>query len=352
MNPKLTGILIKNEFKQGAKGFFLIWAIVAPVAISFLVSSIFGTLFTEEAKLGILDEGSSQIVANIQSSEALVTKEYENVEDLRAAAENGAVDMGIVIPSGFDASVKGGQITTLDAYIWGESFAKNRAIIPTTIANAVRDFAGQEVPVDITSVPLGDAESVPWADRLLPLIVFMSVFLGGMMLPASSIINEKQKRTLQAVRVTPASTTDILISKGTVGLAIAVLMGVVILVINSAFSNQPLLLVGLLALGAVMAVEIGLLLGIRVKDINTLFATIKLFGLLIYAPAFIYMFPDIPQWIGKIFPTYYVVDPIMEISQRGGSWSDISLNVLILAALNIALAFVVAIMAKKQEQQP
>lgn len=352
MNLKLTSILAKNEISQGAKGFFIIWAVIAPIAISLLVSSIFGTLFSDEAKLGVLDEGNSQVFASVLDSESIVVKGYTNADDLREAAENGAIDMGIIVPLNFDSSIQNGQIIALDAYIWGESFAKNRTIIPSTIADAVREFTGQEVPVDITSISLGDTESVPWADRLLPMVVFMAVFLGGMMLPASSLINEKQKRTLQAVRVTPASTADILVSKGAMGLLVATLMGVIILVMNSAFGSQPLLLLLLIVLSGLMAVEIGLLFGIKVKDINTLFATMKLSGMLIYAPAFLYIFPDIPQWIGKIFPTYYAVDPIMEISQRGGGWSDISLNVIILITINIALAMVIGVLAKKQEQEP
>jgi ABC-2 type transport system permease protein len=51
----------------------------------------------------------------------------------------------------------------------------------------------------------------------------------------------------------------------------------------------------------------------------------------------IYLFPDIPQWIGYIFPTYYIVRPIIEVSQNGAGFGEIVLDVSIALALTVAL---------------
>jgi ABC-2 type transport system permease protein len=66
------------------------------------------------------------------------------------------------------------------------------------------------------------------------------------------------------------------------------------------------------------------------KDINSLFATMKAGGLLLYAPAIIQLFPGIPQWLARIFPTYYVINPVMEITQRGGGWTAVAPDLFIL----------------------
>jgi ABC-2 type transport system permease protein len=93
----------------------------------------------------------------------------------------------------------------------------------------------------------------------------------------------------------------------------------------------------LLAMGAIMAAEVGLICGALLKDVSTLFAVWKTGGILLFGPAIIYMFPQIPQWIGRMFPTYYLLQPIVDISQRGGDWSDIALNVFILIGLDVIL---------------
>ena len=62
------------------------------------------------------------------------------------------------------------------------------------------------------------------------------------------------------------------------------------------------------------------------------------------------MFPQIPEWIAKIFPTYYALEPVVEISLQGGGWSDISTNFFILVALDIALVGVIMLVLKKSSQ--
>lgn len=185
---------------------------------------------------------------------------------------------------------------------------------------------------------------------MLPVIVLVAVFLGGLMLPATLIINEKAKRTLEALIVTPASIAEVFTAKGTVGLIVSMFMGVLILVINQAFGSHPLLLVMVLALGGIMAVEIGLILGILLKDFTALFTVWKTAGILIFAPVFIYMFPEIPTWIGRIFPTYYIIQPIVDISQLGGGWPEIAVNVFVLIGLDIILLGIVASMLRKTQR--
>ncbi|MBA7703561.1 hypothetical protein ES703_112347 [subsurface metagenome] len=350
MNLKRVGILLGKELWQGPKSFMFIWVIVLPIVLSLVLSLIFGALFSEKPKLGVLDEGSSQLVTMAEQLTSMVTKDYGSVSEIKQAVESGAVDVGMVIPADFDSSVMQGEETELTTYIWGESLAKNRIILGATIANLVRELVGHEAPVEIETITLGDEVSIPWNDRLLPLIVLMAVFLGGLFLPAISVINEKEKKTLEALVITPTTIGDIFVAKGLLGIILSLFMGVVILILNQAFGAEPMLLILVLALGAIMAAEIGLICGALLKDITTLFAIWKLGGILLFGPAIIYMFPQIPQWIGRVFPTYYLLQPIIEISQRGGGWPNIATNIFILVGLDLILIGVVVFALRRTKQ--
>ena len=350
MSPKRVSILLGKEFFLGPKNFIFIWGIVAPIIMSLVISLVFGTLFSEKPRLGILNEDSSQLVTMVQELDSVVTKEYGTVSELRQAVETGAVDMGIVLPAGFDGAVIQGEKTEIAAYIWGESLAKDRTILTMTIADLVRELGGQEVPVEIESVTLGDEVNVPWSDRLLPFIILIAVNISGTTLPAISIIDEKQKKTLEALIVTPTTIGDIFAAKGLLGIILSISMGILMLVLNQVFGTEPLLLILVLALGSIMAVEIGLILGALIKDISTLLAVVKFIGIFLMAPVFIYLFPQIPQWIGRIFPTYYLVQPIVDISLWGGGWSEIAVNVYILIGLNLLLAGMVLFIIRRTRQ--
>lgn len=351
MSLRRVGVLLKRELLQGPRSFIFVWAVIAPVIISLVVSVIFGSLFTGKPKLGLVDEGGSQLATIARELDSVITKDYDTVSEMRGAVEAGAVDMGIVIPAGFDSSVAAGEETEIIAYIWGESLAKDRTILKATVVDNVREVAGQETPVAIEAITLGDEESIPWNDRLLPFIVLITVFIGGSFLPAVSVINEKEKKTLDALVVTPTSAEEVFMAKGLLGVILSLLMGIAILVLNQAFGAQPLLLVLVLVLGAIMAAELGLVCGALIKDTTTLFAIWKSAGIVLFAPAFVYLFPQIPEWVAKIFPTYYLIEPIVEISQRGGGWPEIAMETFVLVALDLAMVGLVLLALRRTRER-
>jgi ABC-2 type transport system permease protein len=350
MNVKRIWMLIKAEIFHGPKDVVLVMAVIIPVLLALFVSLAFGDIFSDKPKLGIFDEGNSSIAYVLGDTDSITVKIYRNEAELRTAAAGGSVDMGIVLPPDFDNKLAE-RTVNLKAYVWGESLAKNRTIIPLAISDALRESIGSELPVNIESVPLGDKTSLPWNDRLLPLTVLVAIFFGGMMIPASSLIHEKQRRTLEALNVTPATIGDIFTAKGVIGAVLAIIMGVLTLAISMSFGGSSLALVGVLALGAILAVEIGLLVGAFVKDINTLFAFWKFGGLLLFGPAFIFMFPQIPSWIGYIFPTYYVIRPVTDLTVMGASFGSVALYVGILAAIVIVMGIVVMSIVKRLSTQ-
>jgi ABC-2 type transport system permease protein len=340
MNLRRTGTLFGKEVRYGSKGYIFIVAILLPLVMSLLINLIFGTLFSSKARLGVVDEGASQTLAILENNPALTVQRYADDAALRAAVADGKDDIGVIFPADLDTAILDGTATDLTGYVWGEGLAKNQVTIGVALTDAFRQLAGLETPVTFNTVTLGGEATIPWNDRLLPLIVLMAVFLGGLMIPATSVIVEKTQRTLNALLVTPASAGEVFLAKGTVGFAVALVMGVLMLIINRAFGVHPGLLVLVLAIGGVMAVTVGLLLGAYIKDFTTLFAIWKSGGVILFAPVVVYLFPGIPRWIAYLFPTYYFVQPLVDISQSGGGWPEVALNVIVLAALDVILVAV------------
>ena len=350
MSLRRIGILLWKELTKGSRSFIFIMALVVPIVISLLLALLFGSIFSDRAKLGIVDEGNSQIPARASEMEALIVTQYDSASELREAVARGAVDIGMVLPKGFDDRVAAREPAEVDGYIWGESGLDSRAILGTSILSLFRDIAGYEPPVEIVTTTLGKAQTLPWEDRLLPFIVLMSIMIGGMMIPATSLAQERQDRTLVALTTTPTTLGDVLTAKGILGVLVAATMAVVTLALNQAFGGDAVLLIGALILGSMMAVIFGLLLGVMTKDINSLFGTIKAMGLILYAPALIFMFPEIPQWIARLFPTYYIIRPVIEITQMGAGFVDVLPELIILVLLIVALIGVTAYTARRKAE--
>ena len=76
MSIKRFGALLSKEVIHGPKNFILIWAVVAPLAFTLVVTLAWGSLFSDKPKLGIFDEGSSEVVSILQESDSLILKDY------------------------------------------------------------------------------------------------------------------------------------------------------------------------------------------------------------------------------------------------------------------------------------
>ncbi|WP_298490112.1 ABC transporter permease [uncultured Chloroflexus sp.] len=330
--------LLYREAVQGPKNFIFIFTIVVPLGLSLALGLIFGTFFSGKPRLGIVDPGASRLTQLAEAMPGLMVRRYASEAEVRDATANGAVDVGLLVSADFDQRVLSGQHGSLTVYVWGESLLRDRVLIGTAIADWLRELAGHEPPVTIATTMLGANNELTWQQRLLPLLVLMTVVFGALMLPASSLVSEKQRRTLNALLVTPATRAEIYVAKGVLGVALSTVMALLVLALNGAWSSQIWLVLLVLFLGAVLSAEFGILLGVLVNDINSLFATVKALGLLLYAPALIGLFPMIPQWIAQFFPTFYMVDPVISIVQRGATLSDIAGQLAVLAVMIVALA--------------
>jgi ABC-2 type transport system permease protein len=141
--------------------------------------------------------------------------------------------------------------------------------------------------------------------------------------------------------VSPATIGEIFTAKGIIGTLLATIMGIITLAVGSGFGSSFPSLVLVLMLGSIMAAEMGLIAGALISDINTLYATWKFGGLLLFGPAIVYMFPQIPSWLGYIFPTYYVIRPVMDLSINGSSLSSVLVYLFVLGAIVLILGLAV-----------
>ena len=349
----MTGVnawhLLRKDLGVGPRSPIFLYAIVLPVILTLLIRVVFGSLFDPVPRLGIVDEGESQVVQNVRDVEGIQVTFPESAAALKTLVENNDLDGGLVLPAGFDGALQAGQMPNVQFFFGGQSLASNRVVLGVTMVDLIRQVAGSPAPIDVETITVGEGESVPIVSRLLPLIVLMAVLIAGALTPATSLVEEKEKRTLTALLVTPTRLGNVLLGKGALGFILAMATGVVTLALNGALGANPAALLLVLVLATLMAAEVGLMLGSFAKDTKALYTIWKSGAIVLVAPVVFFIWPNLPQWIAKIFPTYYFLSPLFDIAIRGAGLADVWVELAIGFAICAVLLPGVTALGRRME---
>jgi ABC-2 type transport system permease protein len=342
--------MLGRELRLGPRSPVVLLAVAMPILMTVVVAAVFGNLLVSEPRLGIYDAGQSEVTAVAAAVAGIRVTEYTSESDARDAVAAHNVDAVLLLPPDLDEALQSGSFAEVTYLVSGQSLASDRAVLAASLTAVFREVAGEESAVQVTVVLVGDEDYIPIGDRVLPLLVVYALVVAALFVPAASILDEREKGTLNAVLATPVSIGQFLLAKAIFAGVLALAMGVMTLLINSAFGDQAAVIVLSLAIGTVMLVELGLILGLWAKDMNTLYTWIKAGGILIVLPGLLALFPSLPSWIAHLAPTYYFLQPIYEASLNGAGLSEVWPELAVALAICLVLLPVVLWSAKRTEE--
>ncbi|MDA3935865.1 MAG: ABC transporter permease, partial [Actinomycetota bacterium] len=274
----------------------------------------------------------------------------DNADELQAQVEANDLDAGLVLPAGIDEAIQNGERPPLQFFIGGESLASNRIILSVTTLDVIREVEGSTAPIDVEITSFGE-EGLPISVRLVPVIMFYALVMAGIFVPGSSLVEEKENGTLMAILVSPVKASEVLVAKWSLGVILATVMSIVTLLLNNAMGSRPLEVFVVVLLAAALTSVIGLLVGVVSKNSTMLFGLIKGTGLFLFAPVIFYIWPDLPQWIAKIFPLYWIIEPVWQVSVMGESISTVWFEMGVALAITVVLIPVVIKLARRMQSQ-
>ena len=341
--------ILGKDLKIGPRSPVFLWVLVLPVLITLVLQVAFGDLFESRPRLGISDQGSSEITGAAAELDSIELSLVADVDELKSMVEADDLDAGLVLPVGFDEAVRSGRRPPLELYTGGQSLASDRVVVAITALELVRDVQGSSPPVDVEIVSFGE-DLRPISERLVPFVVMYALLIAGVFLPSFSIADEREKRTLDALVVTPVRLSEVIAAKGILGFGLAIAMSLVTLWLNSSFRVSASLFVVVLVAG-LMLVPIGLIFGTVSKNVTGVFTLIKGTGFILLGPTIWYIFPDWPQWIAKLFPTYWVIDPVYQVTLNDASLDAVWGNLAIALGVVLVLFLLVRVLTARLARQ-
>ncbi|NPV59457.1 MAG: ABC transporter permease [Actinobacteria bacterium] len=327
---------------------YMVFVLLGPLIYAAVFQFVF-SIWETKPKVAVYEEGDTATTRGLEATNAVEVISADSPGGVTRLVEGKRADVGLVLDEDAKKRIFAGREATVELYVNGESLAKNRVIAAASISGVLR-AASPDVPeIDFEVVKLGEEKALSIMEIFLPFIVIYVILLGGLMLSASFLVNEKERKTIAALLVTPVTLAEVLLAFGAVGAVVSLAMGIVLVLLTVGLA-QPALILVVFVMGSLLAAEWGLLLGLLSRDQTTLVAYIKAFGIFLIAPALFIVNPGWPQWVAKLFPTYYIANPIFRVAIYGEGWRELGWQIIVLAGMALLFLAPLAAFAARWER--
>ncbi len=195
-------------------------------------------------------------------------------------------------------------------------------------------LVGYRLPADFRAVVLGPdmlGRQIPMRDRLR-VVLLAFVFLLEIYSLGNLVMEEVQKRTAQAVLVTPVTLGEFISAKAVTGIVFTFCQALLLSLLLRAMPGDVWAAVLVfLFMGAAMMVGMAFIIGAASRDFISM-AMISLLPMVVLViPGFLAVFPGFDPPVAKAIPTYWLVKPLDGMLNYGLGISDYLSSLLWLA---------------------
>ncbi len=267
------------------ESFRIIWAITAKDIIDgiknkSILSSLFSALFlvvfykglplltagSRPPVLVLYDAGESQLVTQLENSAEVDLRQADSQESMeRYLGSENTVVLGLALPPDFDQTAAANAEITLTGYVdhWASpsAIAKVQAQFEALLTSLIGKPAHLDIHNDtIYTQPDGGQ---PF---FASLSVVVLLFIFGLSIAPSLMLEERDTRTIDALLVSPASSNQVVISKALTGLFYCLVGCALVLGFNAALFVHWGVIIMTVIIGALFHVALGLLVGSLIKN--------------------------------------------------------------------------------------
>lgn len=356
MNPRIIWAIFRKDMLDAIKNTYIFVALIMPVGMSLLFSVMMPAkgLTDPVLQVSVFDPGQSQVTRKLAAIPGVDLTTADSIEQVRTLATQGSA-VGLVLPQDFDTAMAAGQTPLIDLYYNGEKTLGMQATLGNMLESILRELAGQDLPAKVVSTDVLGSPAISYnlANYILILFLVMSLVMIGVFMVPTILVEEKEKQTLQAVLVSPASFADVVIGKALVGMVYALLSAVILLAMNNGLAGNPVVTLSAVVLGSLFLVLTGLLLGALFKTTAQVNTWSSIVMLLLLFPAMFVLPPKPPETIPTIMgfvPTNHLASAISAGLNGTATLADAGVDLLILAGCAAAVFFAVIWLLRRERR--
>jgi ABC-2 type transport system permease protein len=368
----IAGVNVRRMLRDRTSLFFVF---VLPIVLIVVLGTMYGGRSDPRMGIVILEDGplAAELAATIREGPIeLELKEPASVEELRSRVEEGSLEIGVVVPVGYDAALTSGGTATVTvigqpaaafsalqeavataieqqaAAITAARVAADHAGVPfeATLATA-REVQGRTAGVSIAVeqvgegiFPAGTGAFQPGAQSQLILFMFLTSLTA-----ATQLILTRQLGVARRMVAAPVRIGTILVGETLGRFAIAMLQGIFIVLLSAALFGvgwgDPLAATTVVVLFALVGTGAAMVIGVFASNVDQAGAVGIMAGMLLGALGGamvpLELFPEPVHTIAFLTPQAWAVTALREVSLRGGTVVDVLVELGALTAYAVGL---------------
>ncbi len=341
MSLRIIGALVAKDLSLFFRNRFFALITVLGLVAYMVIYFIMPSSVNENLEIGLYAPVMLPAFEQMQE-EGLQIQMVESEELLKEGVIEGQYVAGIALPADIMEGLISGQKPIISVYFASDVPEEIKDAVVVLIRELAYQQTRQVLTIEITEEVLGTdmaGMQIPPRDRMRPLFAIVLIMMEtfGM---ANLITEEVERRTIQALLVTPVSVKDLFFAKGITGVSLAFVQATLFMAIIGGVSRQPLLILTALLLGAGLVTGISFIIAALSKGFMSVLAWGMIILIILFIPAFGILFPGaVTGWV-KAIPSYYLVDTVHQASNFGAGWGDVWYNLVVLLGADLALAWI------------
>jgi ABC-2 type transport system permease protein len=327
----------------------LIISLILGMGIMLLMPKVMGIMLVPpETPVMVYDPGKSYLTTELENNAQYQVRRASSLGEMEQVIGSMGfglgVEFGLAVPDDFDQVLEAGGRPELDGYV---AWANRRKAVQfeTDFETLIEELVGQPVDIDVEeNIVYPPSDSV-----LLMLMVIITpvtvILMMGIQLVPTLMFDEKQTKTLDALLVSPASISQVVMGKALAGLFYVIVSASVVFAINwNWVVHWEVALLFVLGIG-VFSVGVGLVLGSffeRQQDVIGLTMVLLVFFIgALFVDMLSLDIPVVVQGMLPWVPSVALAEIIRFVFLESTSWNQVWKNMGSVLGISILLYGVV-----------
>lgn len=297
-------VLFKREVKDLLRSQSIVVLLFVPVVLSWLFTLVGQTRDQKAIALGVVEmRGEDRLGDFLSRQEGLELTLYEGIKEARSDLEKGEI-LAVLLPQeGFMEQVREGFFPPLEI-LFDRSRTHAKALTQASLDPLLREIAGQEYPVDLRFQDFQDRQASSKKGSLLFVMWLCFIVMTSLTITSSSMMEEREQRTMGQLMSTPLKCSEILWGKVLVATALCFFAAILTLGLHKIIPT--LLLCIILIVGCLFFSVLGTLIGLYSDSQATANGAVSALFVVFFAPIALTEISRTMGFVGWFSPTFYL----------------------------------------------